>query len=122
MTNPIRKYHPNGQLESEEWRENSIRHRIGGPAVQAWHENGKLKYKGWFQNGQCHRLDGPAYQYWFMSEELKITYWHICGKIIDEHSHPFVKLLKQYSLYDKWKRDELTEDEQVLIKLSLENV
>ena len=60
-----------------------------------------------------HRIDGPA-----VVKVNGTRQWWIEGKIVLEKNHPFVKLLKQYRLFSKWERGELTKDEKVLIKLS----
>lgn len=44
--------------------------------------------------------------------------WWVEGELIEE-DHPFAIALKRNRLFAKWKRGELTEDEQILIKLSM---
>ena len=147
MTNPILTYYPNGQIESEQWMDCSGRHRLNGPALQRWyengqlkeerwyqdskwhrldgpaiqwwHENGQLRFEGWYRNGERHRLDGPAEQEWGMEGRLEQEWWFINGDLITEEKHPFVIILKQHNLYSKWWRNELTEGEQALVKLSI---
>ena len=149
MNNPFLTYYPNGQIESEQWMDCSGRlHREDGPSIQEWFENGQIKSKGWVLDGRLHREDGPAFQEWWFNGQLLneswyykgeryrpdgpanvgwyedgvVGYedWYNNGKHVEMEDHPFVKLLNKYCLYSKWKCNELTEDEQILIKLSLE--
>ena len=39
----------------EEWYQNGLRHREGGPAIETAHGS-----KHWIRNGKPHREDGPA--------------------------------------------------------------
>ena len=149
MTNPVLTYHPNGRLSSEEWLENGRRHRDSGPALRGWYENGLLRVKYWYQDGKRHRDNSPAYQAWHYNQQLKFEEWfqhgvyhrndgparrewhengefryrgwYVKGKAVDEKDHPFPKLLTELNLYNKWKENTLTKEEQLLIKLSLEN-
>ena len=112
--------------------QNNRLHREDGPAVIR--KNGTIEY---YIHGQRHRLNGPAVilvgireEYWVNGDRHRLNgpaviwnngpiEWWIKDRRVREKDHPFVKLLKQYCLFSKWKRGELTEDERVLVKMSI---
>ena len=89
--------------------ENGNLHRLDGPAVE--YADGSC---AWFIDGKYHRLDGPA-----VERKNDQFGWWVNGKPVPEKDHPFVKLLKKYRLYARWKRKELTKDDWILIKMSI---
>lgn len=117
---------------TQEWYQNDLLHREGGPAAiwadgsQFWYRNGKqhrldgpaaIQADGtqrWYQNGLLHRLDGPA-----AIRADGTQRWYLNGRQVTERDHPFVIALKRNRLFAKWKRDELTEDDMTLVKLSM---
>ena len=75
---PKRTYYKNGQIETEEWRnEAGKRHRLDGPAWQAWCTNGQLGVECWYVDGRRHRLDGPAHRKWGKNGRVFIKQWYI---------------------------------------------
>ena len=76
--NPERTYYQNGQIETEEWKnEDGELHRIDGPAAREWYDDGQLEREVWYINGTPHRLDGPAVRYWYDDGQLASKSWYI---------------------------------------------
>ena len=77
---PKRTYYTNGQVKSEEWRNEAGRyHRLDGPAFRRWYDNGQLGVEVWYINGVYHRLDGPVYRLWGNNGQLRRELWYING-------------------------------------------
>ena len=81
MTNPKRKYYPDGKLHIETWYQNGECHREDGPAILYYFESGEISLEYWFQNGKCHREDGPAYIDYYKSGKIDYEEWYLHGKL-----------------------------------------
>lgn len=68
----------------------------------------------WYRDGYRHRSDGPAV---IRADGTELWYWQ--DNEISMQHHPFVQALHRYDLYSKWERNELTDDERTIIKLSI---
>lgn len=86
-----------------------------------YYQDGQLREKLWFDEdtNHIHRLDGPAYQEWSCTGELILEEWWINNVRVNMLNHPFVKSLKNYRLYSKWRRGELNEEEHILVITSI---
>jgi hypothetical protein len=78
--NPIREYYPNGQIMSEEYRNDKGElHNDNGPALYEWYQSGQIKYVKYHVNGRRHNANGPAYREWHRSGQMMYEVYCVNG-------------------------------------------
>jgi antitoxin component YwqK of YwqJK toxin-antitoxin module len=77
----VRKYHANGNLWHEEFRNSDGQlHNAAGPAVRRWYEHGVLACEYYFLNGKCHNASGPAARVWHENGQLEYESYYLDGE------------------------------------------
>ena len=74
-------WHENGQVRSETYYLNGMRHNENGPAFRSWHDNGQLKYEFYYLNGNLHNPNGPALREWRENGQLEDESYLLNGKL-----------------------------------------
>ena len=80
MSEPIRKYYDNGQINYEEYWVNGETHRTDGPAVTWWYVTGQKYGEVYYVNNKRHRTDGPAEIVWDENGDIIMQEFCLDGK------------------------------------------
>jgi antitoxin component YwqK of YwqJK toxin-antitoxin module len=72
-----RKFWSNGNIRKEEFLNSYGKlHNEAGPAHRRWHKNGQLESEAYYLNGKLHNDAGPAYREWHENGKLACeAYW-----------------------------------------------
>ena len=79
MTNSIKMYYENGNIERESWYINDKLHRLDGSASVWYYKNGNIEREFWFINDNYHRFNGPAYIWYYENGNIEKEYWFVNG-------------------------------------------
>lgn len=105
----IIEYYKNGTVMAKHWKYNDNYLRVNGSSLVTYHKNGRIKNEAWLDGDTYHRLEAPTLITYDENGNVidKQYWWH--GKNINKY------VLKIFGNIP----NELTKEEQVLIKVSL---
>ena len=100
-------YYEYGEIHTEKYFKNRVRHKEDGPACVDYYPSGKVRGEEWYLNGWLHRTDGPADILYGESGGIIFVVWYLNGNAIYPH-----KWLRENGY--KWPLDEYQQTEFLL--------
>lgn len=84
-------FYSTGQLYSEEYCLNGVRHNPNGPAIREWYASGQLLCEYYYLNGNLHNPNGPAVRHWYQNGGLTCEYYYLNGESRNPKGGPAIR-------------------------------